>query len=242
MKKIIVTTVALSVIATSAFSQGLVNFSAGLNATTRMSTNSAVGGAATGLAGGAAGSFYYALFASVNQTSVNGQTTAISGMNANYVFNNLGSGNVTSGWELVGIGTSTSAGRMAPVSQGTTSAGQSALNADNSLTVTGIAGANAANLVAVGWYSIGASNPGTTLASMEAWYAAGANGGWIGQSAVANVTLGDGGLTATPNPFGAGAGQVTGFLLGETPTVPEPGTLALAALGGASLLLFRRKK
>jgi len=24
--------------------------------------------------------------------------------------------------------------------------------------------------------------------------------------------------------------------------VPEPGTLALAALGGASLLLFRRKK
>ncbi|HUC85517.1 MAG TPA: PEP-CTERM sorting domain-containing protein [Candidatus Acidoferrales bacterium] len=25
-------------------------------------------------------------------------------------------------------------------------------------------------------------------------------------------------------------------------TVPEPGTLALAALGGASLLMFRRKK
>jgi hypothetical protein len=35
-----------------------------------------------------------------------------------------------------------------------------------------------------------------------------------------------------------------GFTLGSfaVPVVPEPGTLALAALGVSSLLLFRRKK
>jgi len=238
MKKYIIATTALLVVATSAFSQGLVNFSAGLSAATRMSTNSVPGGPSAGLTSTTPSLYYYALFASASQTTVNGQTTAISGFNANYVFNNLGTGVPSTGWELVGIGANNAgAGRMNGVSQGTTSGGQGALNADNSLTVQGIVGAANANLVTVGWLSTGI---GTTLASLESWYGAGAVGGWIGQSAVANVTLGDGGLVITPNPFGSGAGQVGGILLGVA--VPEPGTLALAALGGASLLLFRRKK
>ncbi|HAO77518.1 MAG TPA: hypothetical protein DCQ92_00830 [Verrucomicrobia subdivision 3 bacterium] len=239
MKKYIIATTALLVVATSAFSQGLVNFSAGTSVATRMSTNSVVGGPSTGTTAATSGLYYYALFASASQANVNGNTTAISGQNANYVFNNLGTGVPSTGWELVGIGTNwASAGRLFPASQGTSSAGQTALNADNSLTVQGIGGAAVANLVAVGWYSPGI---GTDLASLESWYAAGANNGWIGQSAVANLTLGDGGLVVTPNVFGTGAGQVGGFMMGLS-VVPEPTTLALAALGGASLLLFRRKK
>jgi hypothetical protein len=240
MKKYIIATTALLVVATSAFSQGLVNFSAGTSVATRMSTNSVVGGPSAGLTVGGASLYYYALFASVNQTTINGSSTAISGLNANYVFNNLGTGIPSTGWELIGIGTNnTSAGRMNTASQGTTSAGQSAFNADGSLTVQGIGGAANANFVTVGWYSPGI---GTTLQSLQTWYAAGANNGWIGQSAVGNLTLGDGGLVVTPGVFGSGAGQVGGFMMGLTPIVPEPTTLALAALGGASLLLFRRKK
>jgi len=47
--------------------------------------------------------------------------------------------------------------------------------------------------------------------------------------------------------IGAGNGEIfnnsaSPMLLNELAVVPEPGTLALAAIGGASLLLFRRKK
>lgn len=239
MKKYIIATTALLVVATSAFSQGLVYYSAGSSVATRMSTNSVVGGPSTGLTGPTSGLYYYALFASVNQTTINGSSTAISGLNPNYVFNNLGTGVPSTGWELVGIGTNNAnAGRMNVASQGTTSAGQTLLNADGSLTVQGIAGAGSANIVTVGWYSTGI---GTDLASLQTWYAAGAFNGWVGQSAVGNVVLGDGSSIPTPNAFGTGPGQLGGFMMGLT-IVPEPTTLALAALGGASLLLFRRKK
>ena len=146
MKKYIVATSALLVIATSAFSQGFVNFSGGANAATRISTNSVPGGASTGLTTATAGLYYYALFASSTQTSVAGQTTAISGTSTKYVFDN------SSGWTLVGIAANTASyGRFAPLTQGSTSANQTALNADNSLTVQGIAGAATANFVCIGW-------------------------------------------------------------------------------------------
>jgi len=61
----------------------------------------------------------------------------------------------------------------------------------------------------------------------------------LDQSVVGNVVLGDGGSIPTLNAFGTGPGQLGGFMMGVT--VPEPGTLALMALGSASLLLFRRK-
>jgi hypothetical protein len=238
MKKLIITSIALSVVVATGYSQGLVGFSGGGNAATRTSTNSVVGGPSTGTTAATAGLYYYALFASASQTSVNGNTTAISGLSGNYVFNNLGTGVPTGGWELVGIGANiASAGRFSAQSQGTTSAGQGALNSDGSYTVQGIGGGSAANFLAIGW----SAGIGTTLASLESWYAAGAFNGWVGQSGVANITLGDGASIPTSIPLGTGTGQVGGLLLGLT-IVPEPTTLALAALGGASLLLFRRKK
>jgi len=230
MKKLIITTLVASVVTVSALGQGFVGFSGGGNAATRVSTNSAVGGASTGTTAPTANLYYYALFASTTQTA-----SAGNGTNASYVFNNMGS--VTSAWELVGIGANiASAGRYSPLSQGNTSANQGALNADNSMTVQGIAGGNNANLVAIGW----SANIGTTLASLISWYNNGQPGslGWIGQSSTSTVVLGDGVNVPTPTTWNT----APAFLLGQVPTVPEPTTIALVAIGGASFLLFRRKK
>jgi len=72
-----------------------------------------------------------------------------------------------------------------------------------------------------------------------------AAGSYYGLSAEGNAEPG-GGNPALPvwhlfgsSVFGQGT-PVGGFALNEV--VPEPATMALAALGGASLLLFRRKK
>jgi len=72
------------------------------------------------------------------------------------------------------------------------------------------------------------------------------SGSYYGISAEGNAEPG-GGSPALPvwHLFGttdsAQGDPVGGFVLNEV-TVPEPGTMALAALGGASLLMFRRKK
>ena len=74
-----------------------------------------------------------------------------------------------------------------------------------------------------------------------------------GTGALVNGTYADMGWS---NPFdfpmGASANDLVGQTLlsatggmnqfGVAALVPEPGTLALAAIGGASMLLFRRKK
>jgi len=237
MKKAIITAAILGALASNAFSQGLVYFSGGGSAATRISTNSVVGGSSAGTTSLGAGQYYYALFASAANTTVSGNSAAFSGSgNGTYVFNAL------SGWTLVGFASSTAnAGRFGAISQGTSDANQGALNSDGSLTVQGIAGAANANFVAIGW----SANIGSTLAALEAWYANPTLAGWIGESIVgAGESLGDNNLVSTPQAFGVGAGQLTGFLLGEvSPTaVPEPTTMALAGLGAGALLLFRRRK
>ena len=63
--------------------------------------------------------------------------------------------------------------------------------------------------------------------------------GYVGLS---GVGTGIGGTSQSSEIiFGGSTGIQSPFSLFATP-VPEPGTLALAALGGASLLLFRRRK
>jgi hypothetical protein len=49
-------------------------------------------------------------------------------------------------------------------------------------------------------------------------------------------------LTATAFPAGAPNTIFTPFTVGSAGTVPEPSTFALAGLGAAALLLFRRRK
>jgi len=95
--------------------------------------------------------------------------------------------------------------------------------------VQGLAGGNY-SVIAIGWNA--------AYATPSAAAAAGAAVGW---SSVFAYTLQPDTSTAPSTFNGSG---MTAF--GVTPiapaATPEPGTMALAAIGGASLLLFRRKK
>jgi hypothetical protein len=67
-------------------------------------------------------------------------------------------------------------------------------------------------------------------------------GMYIGSSTIGNnIILGDGGAIPATTLFGAGAVQVGGFDMQYYP-VPEPTSMALAGLGAAAMLIFRRRK
>jgi len=68
--------------------------------------------------------------------------------------------------------------------------------------------------------------------------ASGGQGLWYGQSAVFPATAG----SFAPTPLSSAAGWVAGPITLSANPVPEPSTIALAGLGVASLLLFRRRK
>jgi hypothetical protein len=75
----------------------------------------------------------------------------------------------------------------------------------------------------------------------------GATSGNFGLSAIATGISGGFGSPATPsyNLFGGATGLSTGFNaadIGGTPVIPEPTSMALAGLGAAALLIFRRRK
>ena len=101
------------------------------------------------------------------------------------------------------------------------------------------------NVILVGWSANLGTTWSTVLNELQNWGADQIANAYFGVSSVGTLTSG----TANPGVivFGANAGQINNAagspeqldLLG---TVPEPGTMALAAIGGASLLLFRRKK
>jgi hypothetical protein len=234
MKKTLAILGMFGLIVASTYAQGWVIFQAGSSAATRISTNSVVGGAATGLSaandGTIAGTFYYALFYSTNQTTVGGtQTSAISGTNGVYAFN-------ASGWAFASTAfggayaTNTpSAGRFnSTVADPANSGG------------TGVPNGAAQQFLVIGW----SANIGSTWLAVQSYLTGGSSlVGWVGQSAVSGaITPGSGGLSTPAGLFGGAAPSLQGFILGEVSPIPEPGTLALAALGGASLLMFRRKK
>jgi hypothetical protein len=224
MKKILTIISLATLVAASSNAQGLVNFNNTSAAGTKISTNSVVGGASSGLAALNTGnaSFYYALFYSTTQTSVSGSTAAITGITGStYAFN-------ASGW---------TAGATA--TNGATRAGQVAGNAAQA--IAGIAGAGTGNFVVVGW----SANIGTQVSDLISWYNNGspATAGFIGESSVTGtLTLGDGAGVSTPSPFGTAAPFAPGFVLGLVAPTPEPGTMVLAGLGGLALLGLRRKK
>jgi hypothetical protein len=139
-------------------------------------------------------------------------------------------------WALYGGATATTATTLLASETG------SAITGDNT-------SANYGNL----YYGANAvSVPGTTAAGtvyleLFVWegstfitYAAAASGGdFVGDSGV--FANGSGGITASGSVVAAALTGMPDMNLAVT-SVPEPGTLALAALGGASLLMFRRKK
>jgi len=121
-------------------------------------------------------------------------------------------------------------GTSANVQSTTTAGGAWTYNGSGSFSVNGTAGNTPYSVFVIGWSSAYAT---PALAA-----AANAPLGW---SSVFSYTSGQ--LPSGPGAFPAGTpAQQFGVLQGTVGTVPEPATLALAGLGGASLLFFRRKK
>jgi hypothetical protein len=230
MKKTILTLALTVVAAASTFAQGTVIFNN--TTTTKLSTNSAVGGSATGLTTAwTSGSplYYYALFSAAAGTTVDGNSNSVvqssAGTLGTWVFN---AGN-SSSWTLQAYGTNTTGGRFL----------SSQANTDGSTSLS-FAGGTSTAFIVLAW----SANLGSNLSQLETALATQGTVGWLGESAIGTETPGIPGSTSPSGLFGTVSPAITPFSLGEVTiaSVPEPGTMALAALGGASLLLFRRKK
>jgi hypothetical protein len=101
------------------------------------------------------------------------------------------------------------------------------------------------NIILVGWSANLGSSWSTVLNELQNWNNYGFANAYFGVSSVGDLASG----TANPGVlvFGSGPGQINNaagnpLQLDVLTTIPEPGTMALAALGVGSMLLFRRKK
>jgi hypothetical protein len=103
------------------------------------------------------------------------------------------------------------------------------LNPGTATNIAGFGPGTSANFIVRAWQSTSggadwsAARPGLT---------------WIGTSSLGTLIVG-GGAFPVPSSFGVAPGQIGGFVVNP---VPEPSSMALAGLGAASLLLFRRRK
>jgi len=139
---------------------------------------------------------------------------------------------VASGWTFTGT-------YMTNLSNGAISGGAAAAVAGwaNNTTYYFMVAGWSANIAGANWNNVLSSGSVANGVSTVA-------GDYFGVSTVGFGQPG-GGSPALPvfHIFGTGAGQIQGFTLTTaTAPVPEPTTLALAGLSGASLLLFRRRK
>ena len=242
MKKLTLIAVAATLISWGAHGQGLCAFNN--SASARVSVNSVIGGAGSAFTPAGAGSFYYALFyASSTVTTVEGSAGAlipIAGNNENtsWVWNDTN-------WHFAGNGQTYTDNGNTYLAQGyalstaTTGRLQSAQGAGIDDAIGGLAAGATASFVIVGW----SSTIGTTWSAVQSFLTSGSLVGnmYLGESPVSLFQTGDNASTPT-NPIMAGSGAVPGFTVGLLNPIPEPSTMALAALGGLSLLMFRRRK
>jgi len=234
MKKLLTLTALLGA-ASLSFGQGTVNFANGVAAATHVSTNSVLGSPSTGQTSGAVGSYYYALFVADSTITSAGTATAFGALDPL----------LTAGWSQVIWNAGNPAGVVgASYATNTATLGRLLGNpTTDDVLVSGRATGSSASFIIVGWSSnVAGPDYSTARVFIDASIAGNAPfTGWIGATAVAtSVGLG-GGLTPPGAIFGTGAGQVGGPLLQVQP-VPEPSTFALAGLGAATLLIFRRRK
>ncbi len=223
MKKILTLAAAVAVSSIASYGQGTIAIYNAATAQYAISTNGASIGAGTGALAGA-NNYYFALLMTTYGGAVpgNSPTSAAWTFSGAYATNYLNSGGI----------------RAAGAAAGFAQAGWPL--ADGAYTLS-----TPEYYMLVGW----SANLGTTWAQVSAQASSGVWNapGYFGYSPVSFQVGGNpaqslNAVNLLGNPSGInGAGLSTGFQLMATP-VPEPTTLALAGLSGASLLLFRRRK
>jgi len=250
MKKLVLTTLAVAGLTAAAFAQGTVNWSGSgaslvvqTNGTVYSSfsaanANGATGSGSTGLTLGNTAAnnaalgftgYYYQLLVSTTAASA---PTTVAGLGA------------WSDANLHATNSFLSNGRI--IQDSTLGAGGIASNPQ--ATASHWPAGTTEGVLLVGWSANLGATWAAALANLQAQgnLTPGAAGYYFGVSAFGSLAD-----NAAGNPgvqvFGANPGQInnpvgTPLVIEQLATVPEPGTLALAALGGASLLLFRRKK
>jgi hypothetical protein len=223
MKRIITIMALSAATIVSGFAQGYVFFQ---NSTaTRVSVNS-LGGSTFTLLPNVADQYYFALFYSTSEDTVNGSTSAVTGFSGSDLVLD------DPGWSFTGD----MAANIASVKGGMF---MSLTTDSNFNTEVPIPSPDAASFVVLGW----SANIGSTESDL-AGYLEGAgpfSDAYIGESAPSGfITVGAGGDSLTPNLFGVAPSIKSGFELADS--IPEPPAMALGGLGALALLALCRRR
>lgn len=237
MKKLLLTSALSFAVTGAAFAQGSVSWTISPAAFT-VQTNATVASTfAPGIlpAGGTigvtatpanGGNFYYALLMTAYTGSQLAQPTTVAQLNA-------------AGWSASGLiaTNATSAGRVQVIGGAT------------QVVVPGWLVGQTNSIMMAGWSANLGNNWGAVSTLLSNWATQSGTvvgPAFFGTSATGYVAPNNANPGVTLFAAAAGAQGLPIFSLNtqlnQLALVPEPGTLALAALGGASLLLFRRKK
>lgn len=243
MKKLLTSTAVAAICAGSAYGQGTVlinvstgNFNTYTNTSQYSTADNGVYNKTGGLTAKTANGFFYQLLVQNGADSVaslgNGSADPLSGSWTVPAFTAVNG--TTFAGSLVGTGGASGAA-VTPWAQ----------NIGNSYNTVAANGASSVDyFLIVGW----SANLGATWSTVSTELA---NNSWVanGFFGVSQLGLGGAGGNSPLNAaslFGTTASNPTmltqGLTLFDVSPTPEPGTMALAALGGASLLLFRRRK